>query len=83
MRLEGSIHVVVESKKKKGGATEPNIALQSMSTLGVMKDSIMPMEVTPMKIINQQSAIEKDLGSTQLRKTVFKKHYADKTKLMG
>lgn len=31
----------------------------------------------------QMSSLDKDLGSTQLRKTVFKKHYTDKSKLMG
>ena len=37
--------------------------------------------LTPNKA--EKNSLEKDLGSTQLRKTVFKKHYMEKSKNTG
>lgn len=56
--------------------------MQNISSLNTMRQPMPTMEVTPIKMM-QTSSLDKDLGSTQLRKTVFKKHYADKSKLMG
>lgn len=38
--------------------------------------------ITPNKQAGK-SAADKDIGSTQLRKTIFKKHYTQKIKEMG
>ncbi len=37
---------------------------------------------TPTKEMGKSTA-DKDIGSTQLRKTIFKKHYTEKIKDMG
>lgn len=79
MKLEGSIHVVVESRRKKG--VETGLPINMTMTTMPMKEP-MPTETTPIK--SNQNSLEKDLGSTQLRKTVFKKHYSDsKSRLLG
>lgn len=81
MKLEGSIHVVVESRKKKGN--EGNMPLGMSSSPMMMKQPTQTnLETTPIKSAEKNS-LEKELGSTQLRKTVFKKHYSDKSKFLG
>lgn len=69
MKLEGSIHVVSESKNRKGGGggeTSHNSLLNNQAS--------QPDYMTPAK--NEKNSVEKDLGTTNLRKTVFKKHYS-------
>lgn len=55
----------------------------TMSTNPAIRELMtQPTEVTPVK--SNQNSLEKDLGSTQLRKTVFKKHYSDnKSRFLG
>lgn len=76
MKIEGSIHVVVESKKKKGVDTNL-VSNQSLMREPTLDHAL----VTPTR--NEKASFEKDLGTTQLRKTVFKKHYLEKTKNIG
>lgn len=65
MKLEGEIKVTVEGKSRPG-----NMNNQSMERM----NSIMNEYSTPQKELNKSTA-DKDIGSTQLRKTIFKKHY--------
>lgn len=88
MKLEGSIHVVVESKKKKGGPeTTMPLNMMTMSMGPQMKQPVQPNtssnpDLTPIK--SNQNTVDKDMGTTQLRKTVFKKHYSDnKSRFLG
>lgn len=71
MRLEGELRIVVESKNKKGEMTP-----------AALEKEMAANEITPSPQKDVKTA-EKDLGSTQLRKTIFKKHYIDKMKEMG
>ena len=81
MKLEGSIHVVVESRKKKGAQTNLQMTM-STSPAAMRETAIQPADTTPVK--SNQNSLQKDLGSTQLRKTVFKKHYSDgKSRFLG
>lgn len=73
MKLEGVIHVVVESKKKRAVENNVGVLLNSQYKDGNA------YEQTPLK--SSQSSLERDIGSTQLRKTVFMKHYSDRGKI--
>lgn len=55
----------------------------NMSTSPAIREMV-PTNIQTTPIKSNQNTLEKDLGSTQLRKTVFKKHYSDnKSKLGG
>lgn len=53
-----------------------------MSSSPMMMKQPTQIETTPVKS-TEKNSLEKELGSTQLRKTVFKKHYSDKSKFLG
>lgn len=72
--------MIVESKKKKGGPSDLNhgsLITSLMKEPASQPDTLL----TPNKA--EKNSLEKDLGSTQLRKTVFKKHYMEKSKNTG
>ena len=73
MKLEGEIKITVEGKSKQGNSSSQNT--QGMTNL-------MHWFSTPQKDANKSSN-DKDIGSTQLRKMIFKKHYTQKVKDMG
>jgi hypothetical protein len=67
IRMEGSVHVISDFRKKNVSASE------KQNGLGEMREQrIMVSESTPVK--SAQSKQAEEIGSTQLRKTVFKKH---------
>lgn len=68
MKLEGEIKITVEGKSKPGNMSNPSADRMA---------SLMNEFTTPQKDL-ARSMGDKDLGSTQLRKTIFKKHYSEK-----
>ena len=78
MVLDGDVRIITQGsfKLKKEDKTSQNIKIDQ-------KESLSPLELmlTPMK--ESQKIQQEELGSTSLRKTVFKNHYADKMKEMG
>lgn len=73
MKLEGEIKITVEGKSKQGNSSNQNT--ERMTTL--MNDFS-----TPQKDMGKSGA-DRDIGSTQLRKMIFKKHYTENIKEMG
>ena len=65
MKLEGEIKITVEGKSRPGNINNQNLEKEMMLINEFM---------TPNKEPGKTSA-ERDIGSTQLRKTIFKKHY--------
>jgi len=70
MKMEGEIKIIVEGKSKSGNQN-------------IDKEMAHMNEYSSPTKIGAQSTADKELGSTQLRKTIFKKHYSEKIKEMG
>jgi hypothetical protein len=64
MKLEGEIKITVEGKSRPGNLNN-SIIEKEISHMN---------EFTPQKDVGKSA--DKELGSTQLRKTIFKKHYS-------
>ena len=68
MKLEGHLSIEVESSSKAKKHEKPDKNLQLLS---------------PEELNDERESSSKDLGSTALRKTIFKKHYTDRMKEIG
>lgn len=77
MKLEGEIKIIVEGKAKPGHHlnSQNNDLLREQQPNASLYGSPPPREAA-----RSQGP---ELGSTQLRKTIFKKHYTEKMKEMG